>query len=286
MVQKRLGKGLDALIREEEIATEDTKKKKFFEIEVELIKPNPYQPRLEIDKTSLNDLKNSIKEKGILQPVVLRKADGAFELIAGERRLIAAKELGFKRIPAIILSVTSKEDMLELSIIENVQRENLNPIEIANGYKRLIDECDLTQEEVSTKVGVERSTVTNLLRLLKLPETIKKGIMSGKVTAGHARALLSLNTDDERIQLYNRIIRDGLSVRNIEEIVARKKVKKTPKTKKISPFVEIEDKLREILGTKVKVKEKKEGGIIEIDFYSPEDLERLIEMFEAITKNY
>lgn len=286
MARKRLGKGLDALIREEEIDTGDSKKKKFFEIEIDLIKPNPYQPRLEIDKKSLKDLKNSIKEKGILQPVILRKTDGTFELIAGERRLIAAKEIGLKRIPAIILDVKSKEDMLELSIIENVQRENLNPIEVANGYKRLIEECNLTQEEVSVKVGVERSTVTNLLRLLKLPEVIKKGITSGKITAGHARSLLSLNTDNEKIQLFNRIVRDGLSVRNIEEIVSKKKIRKIRKPEKTSHFTEVEDKLREILGTKVKIKDKKEGGIIEIDFYSPEDLERLIEMFDAITKNY
>ena len=286
MAKKRLGKGLEALLGSEKVVDSKGTKKNFLEVDVNIIKPNPYQPRVEINKAALRELKDSIKEKGVIQPIVVRKVNDTFELLAGERRLIAVKALGFEKVPALILDVKSKEEMLEIAIIENVQRENLNPIEVASGYRRLIDECDLTQEQVAAKVGVERSTVTNLLRLLKLPDIIKKGIIKDKISAGHARALLSLNTDEERIKLYNKIVENSLSVRNIEELVSRKKSKKPGSFKKTHKYNPVEDKLREILGTKVKIKTKKEGGTIEIEYYSAEDLNRLIEMFETILKNY
>jgi len=287
MAKKRLGKGLDALLGSEDFDTKD-EIGKLIEVNVNIIKPNPYQPRMEVEKSNINELKESIKEKGIIQPVVLRKVNKTFELIAGERRFVAAKELGMDKIPAIVLDIKSKEEMLELSIIENIHRENLNPIEIATGYKRLIDECNLKQDEVAAKVGIDRSTVTNFLRLLKLPDKIKNGIKENKITAGHARALLSVDGDDAKIKLYEKILKDNLSVRNVESLISRKRPVKKTKAKKETNnvYAPLEGKLREIFGTKVKIKGKKEGGNIEIEFYSTEDLERLIEMFETISKNY
>ena len=193
MARKHLGKGLKALIPDElvlnSVAVDEGK---FIEVDINKVKPSAYQAREEFIPERMEELKSSIKEKGIIQPITVRPIDNGYEIIAGERRFRAAKEIGIKKIPAYILSINDKEDLLELSIIENIQRENLNPIELAKGYKCLIDECSLTQEEVAAKVSVDRTTVANLIRLLGLPKEVKESLKNGEISMGHARALLSV----------------------------------------------------------------------------------------------
>lgn len=216
-----------------------------------------------------------------------------YELISGERRLRACKEIGYKEIPAYIIEVQTKEAMVALSLIENLQREDLNPIEVAVSYKRLIEECGLSQEEVAEKVGKERSTVTNTIRLLKLPDKIQTGIIKNDISAGHARALLGISNQKFQIKLYDKIVSTGLSVRKVEELV-RKFVNKSESTGKeadrkssteTASQKDIESKLRNVLGTKVICKQKKNGaGSITIEFYSQDELERLFELFDIIEK--
>lgn len=288
MKTKRLGRGLDALIPQQS-GTESAEEKartgsSINEIETAKVSPNPYQPRVEFDPESLNDLKNSIKEKGLIQPITVRKVDNRYELIAGERRLRAAIEVGLEKIPAYIVNVETKEEMLELAIIENVQREKLNPIEQANAFQRLIDECSLTQDEVAQKIGKDRSTITNILRLLKLPADIQAFVKTGDLSIGHARALLSVESNSARRDLSKKTIRNQLSVRRLEKMVqelSQTSNRKPIKTARESVFVQkIEEKLKDILGTKVTIRSKKEGGSIEIEFYSAEDLNRLVEIIE------
>ncbi len=283
----RLGKGLDALIRvQPESAAPALEVHGVAEIPVDKIRPNPYQPRVEFDPEALEELKNSIREKGIIQPITVRRVDDHYELIAGERRFRALTELQHKSVPAHIIEVENKEDMLELAIIENVQREKLNPIELAQGYQRLIEECNLTQDDVAQKIGKDRTTITNFIRLLKLPEVIKRSVQKGELSMGHARTLLAV--DDPEIQelLWQKTLKSQLSVRQLEKMV--KDAEKQPEPQehvkpKRSVFIQtIEDDLREKFGTKVKVHSKKEGGSIEIDYYSPEDLNRIIELFEGV----
>ncbi len=292
MARKHLGKGLKALFPGElKVDDEEQREKVFAEIDVNEVKSNPYQPREDFSEERLEELKNSIKEKGIIQPVTVRKVGSGYELITGERRLRAAKEIGIRKIPAYILSVIDKEELLELSIIENIQRADLNPIELAKSYKKLIEECNLTQQDVAKKVSIDRTTVTNLLRLLNLPEEIKESLKKGEITIGHARALLSLEKPSKQVNLLKKIIKDQLSVRELESIIYKKSkpTKKKEETKPQSRKIwvsEFENRIRNILGTKVTINEKKEKGYIKIDFYSVEDLERIIELFEASEKKY
>jgi len=281
----RLGRGLSALIPEQE-AVAPGNGASLTDIEVGLVKANPYQPRLEFDRQALDELKASIKEKGIIQPITVRKNERHYELVAGERRLRAITELGFERVPAYIIKVDSKEEMLELAIIENVQREKLNPIEQAIAYQRLIDECSLTQEEVAHKIGKERTTITNILRLLKLPEKIQESVKHEEITMGHARALLSVEDVESQHAVWQKIIKKSLSVRKAEQL-AKDYNNPVHKEKSVKPkrsvfLQKVEQELRETLGTKVVVHARKEGGSIEVEFYSPEDLNRLIEIFEKL----
>ncbi|MBN2424663.1 MAG: ParB/RepB/Spo0J family partition protein [Calditrichaceae bacterium] len=285
----RLGRGLSALIPETDTSTAElVKDGHLSDLEVALIRPNPYQPRMEFDPESLEELKKSISEKGVIQPITVRKADKGYELVAGERRLRAVVELDLPRIPAYIIKVDTKEEMMELAIIENVQREKLNPIEQAKAYQRLIDECKLTQDDVARKIGKERSTITNIIRLLKLPEKIQDSVQKEMITMGHARALLGVEDRQIQLDLWNKAIRNGLSVRKVEQLVQEAQIapKNTPKkASKRSVFLQkAEDELREIFGTKVNIRPKKEGGAIEIEYYSPEDLNRLLELFEEVSK--
>lgn len=282
MNKSRLGRGLSALIpqpEDSENAVSDIAK-----INVSLVKPNPYQPRIDFDQEALEELKQSIKEKGIIQPITVRKRDDHYELIAGERRLRAAIEIELEKIPAYIVEVETKEEMLELAIIENVQREKLNPIEQAIAFQRLITECKLTQDEVAQKIGKDRTTVTNLLRLLKLPEEIQKTVKSGEISVGHARTLVSVDDRDEQKALWQKTLRNSYSVRKLEKLV--KEISLVKPNKKLIPkkdsiyFHKIEENLRNIFGTKVSIRPRKDGGSIEIQFYSPEDLNRLIEIFD------
>ncbi len=254
------------------------------------IVPNPYQPRTNFEPGALDELKNSILENGLIQPITVRRVDKHFELISGERRLRASKELGLKDIPAYVIKVDTKEAMLALSLIENVQREDLNPIEIATTYRKLMVECSLSQEEIAVRVGKERSTVTNSMRLLKLPNKIQQALISGSISAGHARALLSVTDERTQLTIFDRIIKEKLSVRNVEKLVKDGSTKpnssKVQQDKSSLDYISnasIEGQLRGIFGTKVICKQKKDGaGSISIDFYSEDELERLLELFESI----
>jgi ParB family chromosome partitioning protein len=274
-----LGKGLEALIPEfpKELIKPE---KNLVHIKTDKIKPNPYQPRGKFDKDKMEELTLSIKEKGIIQPVVVRPVGDEFELVAGERRFLAAQKLGMEKVPALVMEKLSKEEMLELSLIENLQREDLNPIDQARGYKRLLEECGLIQKELSERIGKDRSSVANTLRLLKLPKTVQNFIANGELSEGHARAILSLSGEKEQITLSRHIIKDGLSVRKTEELVygRREKLKRRKLKGAPSKYLEIENSLKQFFGTKVSVVQGKKKGKIEIEFYSEEDLSRILEL--------
>jgi ParB family chromosome partitioning protein len=299
-----LGRGLDALIPRavtKEISI-DSKEIRFDDgqsvgviakIEIAKIKPNPYQPRETFDRTALEELKQSIIEKGVIQPITVRRLPGGmYELISGERRVRASTEAGLTHIPAYIIEVESEKELLELSLIENIQREKLNPIEIAKAYQRLIEELGYTQEEIAKKIGKDRTTVANFIRLLKLPEQIQESLKRGEITMGHARALINLPSRKLQVEIWNKIVKQGWSVRKVEKIVrdlSKGKIAEEKTTKKKtaqSEFRDIESKLKRIFGTQVKIKQTGNGrGEIVIEFYSDDEFERLLELFEVIEKD-
>jgi len=309
-----LGRGLDALIKPQAYiknseSGEDLSKVKdddgkqvdvLAKISVEFISRNPYQPRFEIDPVSLDELKKSILTNGLIQPITVRRTpDHKYQLISGERRLQACKDIGFKEIPAYIIDVASDELMLALALIENIQREKLNAIEIGTAYKRLMDECHLTQEQIADRVGKDRTTVANTIRLLKLPQKIQDALVKDKLTSGHARALINLENEALQLQLLDTILSKNLSVRKVERLVRELNEGGTRKIKRASSSAEnrasfhtsnlrdVEDKLRITFGTKVKCVQRKDGsGEIVLEYYSRDELERLIELFEIINKNY
>jgi ParB family chromosome partitioning protein len=273
-MQKRgLGKGLSALIPEKEQGGEE----KILYIKADDIRASRYQPRTEFDTEKLDELVASIEEKGVIAPILVRPMDsGGYELIAGERRLRAVKRLGLPEIPAIIKLVTDTE-MLQLSLIENVQREGLNPIEEAHAYQRLIDEFSFTQEKIGQSIGKDRSSVANILRLLKLPKKVQEAVSRGTITMGHARALLSLEDTKTQIELCERIIARGLSVRGTEEAVGKKKTDISKKRLVIDHHISsIENELQQLLATKVKITYRKGRGKINIEYYSDTDLDRIL----------
>lgn len=281
----RLGRGIHALIPDTSNASQqDTAN--LLEIDVAAIRANPYQPRHNFDSQALEELKQSIREKGIIQPITVRRVENYYELVAGERRLRAVVDLGHKKIPAYIINVETKEEMLELALIENVQRERLNPIEQAQAFQRLVDECNLTQDEVAQKIGKDRTTITNFIRLLKLPPAIQESVKKGEISMGHARALLAIDDTDIQHAACKKVIRGNLSVRQVEKLIhelqenSRQKIAK-PSRRSIY-IQKAEEELRELLGTKVNIRSRREGGTIEVEFYSPEDLNRLLEIFESI----
>jgi len=284
MASKRLGRGLRALIPD--IPDEDTEDRtsSIRDIEVAKIKPNPYQPRENFDESALDELKNSIAEKGIIQPITVRRVADGYELIAGERRLRAVTALNFDRIPAYVLEVESDEEMLELSLIENIQREDLNPIDIARAYNRLLVDCNLTQESVAKRVGKDRSTVANFLRLLKLPQRIQESLRVGELNMGHARALITVSDEELQNKLWRKIVRDKLSVRDVERLVKQNSRKKSQLQRaepaKSPHLMEIEEKLRNLYGTQVRIKLGKKVSTIEIEFYSNEDFERVLNIMQ------
>jgi ParB family transcriptional regulator, chromosome partitioning protein len=292
MVTKRLGRGLQALIPE--VSAEQSNHAKdgyaressIHEVEISRIVANPFQPRTDFDPQALGELKQSIAENGLVTPITVRSFNGDYQLIAGERRLRAVQELGYTSIPAYILEIRDERQMLEMALIENVQRENLNPVEEALGYQRLIDECDLTQEAVSQKVGKDRATIANALRLLKLPDSIQDSLRKGEVTAGHARALLGLSERSQQTDLWKKVLKDHLNVRQVEKLVQRATRPKSAAKKKspTAPYAirEAEDKLRRVFGTQVRIHLQGKGGKIELEFYSDNDLERLLELMQKI----
>ncbi|MBI3600061.1 MAG: ParB/RepB/Spo0J family partition protein [Nitrospinae bacterium] len=277
MQRRALGKGLKALI-----PVAEEKQAGILEIPIEDVRPNRYQPRKTFDDSKLAELVSSIKEKGVVQPIIVQKLDSGYELIAGERRWRAAQKAGMDKIPALIKEVTNEES-LELALIENIQRENLNSMEESRAYQRLADEFNLTQEEISKKVGKDRSSIANYLRLLKLPQEIQDSISNEELTMGHARALLSLNSAKEQISLKDMIIEKGMSVREIESIINRdRQSKREPAKRTIDIFKNrLGEELQRFFGTKVNIIKGRKRGKIEIVFYSDEDLERIVELIRG-----
>lgn len=282
MSAKSLGKGLAALIPD--VNEPSTSAVDVADILVDDISVNPHQPRQDFNSTALEELAASINENGIVQPITVRQKDGKYELIAGERRLRAVKLINMRSVPAYVMSVDD-ESMLQLALIENIQREDLNPIDIAHAYNDLIETHGLTHGEVADRVGKNRSTVANFLRLLTLPPEIKDALRRGEVSQGHARALLALKDVAKIKSLFRKLMKNGLSVRQVEEIIkSGDGVTKTSSSKKLktlkSPQLKaIENNLMMKLGTKVKIREKGSGGELLVEYYSDEDLDRLIELF-------
>jgi ParB family chromosome partitioning protein len=257
-------------------------------VELDAISRNPYQPRADFDAVALDELRQSIEEKGVIQPITVRRFDGGFQLISGERRVRAAREAGLRSIPAYVIKVKNNEEMLELALIENLQREHLNPIEVAISYKRLIEECSVTQEQVSQRIGKDRTTITNTLRLLKLPESIQNAVRRGEISSGHARALISIEDTSLQLGIFQRIKEKDLSVRAVEKLVQGQSRKRKNMASPLriavanSALAGVEERLRQTLGTKVQVKPLQGGrGEIVMEYYSDSDLERLLEIFEG-----
>ena len=274
--KKALGRGLSALIPQKGEAP--VAAGALAQIPLDRISANPYQPRKIFNEQSLDDLTRSVREHGIVQPlVVTRTADNRYRLIAGERRFRAAQRAGLQSVPAVIKDLQKEGDALQIALIENIQREDLNPIEEANAYHQLHDEFGLTQEEISRRVGKERSTVANFLRLLKLPETVKQRLASGQLSMGHARALLSLDSARKQEQLADRIVKNSLNVRQTE-MLASTSPAPTKREKPKDVFTrDAEEKLTKVLRTKVNIDRKRRGGVIHIRFSSEDDLIRIFE---------
>lgn len=274
-----LGKGLDALLPSEAGKTKD-----YSTLPVDRISPNKSQPRKHFDEESIEELARSIRESGLIQPLLVRKKDDHYEIIAGERRWRASQRAGLKMVPAIIRDVSDRES-LEIGLIENLQRENLNPIEEAEAYEKLINDFDLTHEEISKRISKNRSTITNQLRLLKLSEKVRSSLIAGNITGGHARALLGLESREHMDEALKIIKDKKLSVRQTEKLVRDFTNRSSGKTKKTDEQVtdesehyirHISEELKKSLGTKVNIQNKGDKGKIEIEYYSPEEFERLI----------
>ncbi len=287
---KRLGRGLEAILdtlgaSQESLGT--------LLLSPGDIKPNPFQPRKDFDSEravqAFEDLKASIKSKGLIQPITVRKVGDDFELIAGERRLRACQDLGLEEVPVHVLVVDSDIDMMELALIENLQRDNLNPLEEAEAYQLLADKYDLSHEDIAGSIGKSRAAVTNAMRLLKLPVEIKVALKNMVISAGHARALLGLETAPEMINAFAQVRRQDMSVRETESFVQNlkktntKTTKKVPKTQTKSLYIrKSEEVLMSYLGTRVQIKAGPKKGIIEVEYFGDEDLERLLELFESL----
>jgi len=292
---KGLGKGLEALfgdveIRPVESVTQKTGKEESIHdaivfIDINDIKPNALQPRQFFDEEKIDELATSIATHGIIQPIVLKKTSKGFEIIAGERRWRAARKAGLKQIPGIIKELT-KEQLMVVALIENIQREDLNPIEEAEAIRRMYDEFELTQDAISKSIGKSRPYITNMLRLLKLPEQIQRLVLEGKLSNGHARTLIGVEDAKKQLWLAEKIVAEDLSVRETEKLVKQAEEKSTQLPKKMPKkqieVINIEEELKTILGTKVELKHKGEAGKLEITYFSRNELERLIEIFRTL----
>ncbi|MFC5450636.1 ParB/RepB/Spo0J family partition protein [Paenibacillus aestuarii] len=281
---KGLGKGLDALITSLHIDESD----KVVQIPLAQLRANPYQPRKNFNEDSIKELSDSIKEHGVIQPIIVRKVLKGFEIIAGERRFRASQLCGLPTIPAVERSF-SDQQVMEIALIENVQREDLNALEIAVAYQAIIDQFSLTQEELSAKVGKSRSHIANFLRLLQLPESIKQYVSRGTLSMGHARAIVGVKDDKVKKELAEATISKQWSVRELEEAVKRledqpgqEKEKPKQKEKNRDPYIhQAEDQLRDIYRTTVKIKSQQDKGKIELLYYSKDDLNRLLELLQG-----
>ena len=272
-----LGRGLDALIPD--LSQEKAGSRDFFSCEIDRIRPNRYQPRRQFSETDLDELRRSIAEQGILQPLLVRPDGGGYELIAGERRLRAAKMAGLTAVPVMVKTISDSE-LLAVSIIENIQRADLNPLEEADAYHRLMTEFSLTQEQVADRVGKGRPTVANFLRLRSLADPIQASILSGELSMGHARALLSAESGARQLAAWRRVIKEGLSVRETEALVRRLKNEAPPEKPVRAPedpyFSDLAERLSRRFGTRVKIQRRGKKGKLEIEFYSDDDLDRLL----------
>lgn len=279
MERRALGKGISALIPEKEAGV----KNEILFVQPEQIKPNPFQPREEFDSQHIEELAQSIKEKGIIQPLLVRRKGDYYELIAGERRLRACNSLGLKEIPIIIKEVDDR-DSLEYALIENIQRESLNPIEEAHAYQHLMDKFQMTQDKMSQGLGKSRTAIANTLRLLKLPHEIQDEIKKGRISFAHGRALLELDDANLQRRLAQEIVAKNLSVRELESLIKTRRVKTfKPKVKKpLEPYIAVlEEELQHLLSTKVRINKMKKRGNISIEFYSSEELDRIINIMRG-----
>ena len=293
--KRALGKGLGALIGGAPVATAVTSRAEDMQepspdgarliwLDPTRIKPNPHQPRINFEEESLQELAESLRRDGLQEPVIVRQVGDEYELVSGERRVRAAVMADLPRIPALLRDVPDR-DMLRLGLIENIQRENLNPIETARAYARLQEEFHWTQEELAAQVGKNRATVANTLRLLSLPEDVQAAIAQGKISGGHAKALLQFPTPEQQRRIARRIIEEGLSVREVEALAQRSPREKGPRSPQRSPkdpnIAVVEQDLRRILGTKVTVRNTKQGkGCIQIEYYSADDLGRILDLLK------
>ena len=280
MTEKRpaLGRGLSALIPD---AAPPSAGERALEVDSDLLRPNRFQPRTNIDEAKIDELARSIRSNGIIQPIVVRTVDGGYEIVAGERRWRASQRAGLLKVPVVVRDIP-EERLLAAALIENIQREDLNPIEEAHAYRRLVDEYQLTQEQIADAVGKDRSSVANFLRLLKLPQEVRANLGSGALTMGHARALLGLPDEAAQLRVARDIVAKNLSVRETEALVKKSTQPasaKEPAQKDVHTRA-AEEKLRFVLGTRVRIERQRKGGTIEIDFESEDELQRL---FEALT---
>ncbi|MGO4110309.1 ParB/RepB/Spo0J family partition protein [Paenibacillus sp. YAF4_2] len=282
-MSKRLGRGLDALIPSLSVSEDD----KVIEIQLTQLRPNPYQPRKTFDDDSIRELAESIKQHGVIQPIIVRTVLKGYEIIAGERRFRASQLCGNPTVPAVVRSF-SDQQVMEIALIENLQREDLNAIETAMAYQGLMDKFKLTQEELSMKVGKSRSHIANFLRLLALPTEIKDNVSRGTISMGHARALVGIKDAVVQKEMADRTVSLGWSVRDLEEAIQKLEVKEAAeatkakaKSKKRDPYIEsLEESLRDRFKTTVKIKQQKEKGKIELQYYNKQDLERLLEILQ------
>ncbi|HYK72176.1 MAG TPA: ParB/RepB/Spo0J family partition protein [Pseudoneobacillus sp.] len=277
---KGLGKGLNAFFKDIEV----TKDESIQEVNVKELRPNPYQPRKIFQPEAIEELKNSIIEHGILQPIIVRKSIKGYEIVAGERRFRAAKEAKLESVPVVIRELTEQQ-MMELAVLENLQREDLTPIEEAIAYQTLMDKLKVTQEVLAKRLGKSRPHIANHIRLLTLPAKIQEFISIGKISMGHGRALLGLKKKDQIPAIVDKIIKEGLNVRQLEQLIQQLNEHVPRETKKPQPVKDIylkeqETVLRERFGTTVHIKQSKDKGKIEIEFFSKEDLERILELLE------
>jgi ParB family transcriptional regulator, chromosome partitioning protein len=279
MAEKRpaLGRGLSALIPESPAAAPAVADRAL-EVDSDLLRPNKFQPRTHMDEERIEELARSIRGNGIIQPIVVRKVDSGYEIIAGERRWRAAQRVGLLKVPVVVRDVP-EDRLLPVALIENIQREDLNPIEEAHAYRRLVDEFHLTQEQIADAVGRDRSSVANFLRLLRLPQEVRSNLASGALSMGHARALLGLADEESQLQVARDIVAGNLSVRETEALIRKAQ---TPPAPNPAPQKDVhtraaEDKLRLALGTRVRIVRRGKGGKVEVDFTSEDELQRIYE---------
>jgi len=289
MEKRALGRGLEALITPAAVGlaatTGSQPNEQVLQIPIAQIRTNKYQPRIEFNQERLNELMNSIREKGVVQPVLVRRKDHGYELIAGERRLRAVKALGIEKIPAIMKNVEDV-DMLELSLRENIQREELNAIEAAHAFQKFITDFNFTQEKIAQVLGKDRSTVANTIRLLGLPKKIQDYVSKNTITAGHAKAILSLPAETDQLRVCNLVVKKGLSVRETESLVSRRALgEKKVEIKRDQNISDLEGQLQQLFGTRVRIVHGKKRGRIQIEYYSTEDLNRIIDMLQGRPKS-